>query len=64
MCFADSALSGMVLRSRRILLTVVRIIIIIMQSEVRLCSALLAVGVREVYQGYYATVVSIVHFRV
>jgi hypothetical protein len=47
-----------------ILLTVVRIIIIIiMQSEVRLRPALFAVGVREVHQGCYATVVSIVHFR-
>jgi len=58
----------MVLLSAHILHTVVRIIIsiiiiIIMQSEVRLRPALFAVGVREVHQGCYATVVGIVHFR-
>jgi hypothetical protein len=53
----------MVLLSAHVLLTVVRIIIIITQSEVRLRPALFAVGVREVHQGCYATVVSIVHFR-
>jgi hypothetical protein len=34
-----------------------------MQREVRMRFALFAVGVWEVHQGYYATVVSIVHFR-
>lgn len=58
----------MVLLSAHVLLTVVRIIIIIIimitQSEVRLRTVLFAVGVREVHQGYFATVVSIVQFRV
>jgi hypothetical protein len=66
MCVAYSALCGVVLLSGHILLTVVRIIIIIiiiMQSECECAPSLFAVGVVEVHQGYYATVVSIVHFR-
>jgi hypothetical protein len=67
MFIAYSALCGMAFFSRHILHTVARNImftIIIMQSEVRMRSALLAVEVLGVHQGYYATVVSIVHFRV